>query len=142
MRPNRRAPVASEKYFGEMACGRTASAATRSRTNGPWSVPRTGARADAGAPIAKLTTSARRHSAVDVDVRARHPVPATRHEQRDDLRQVLRGPIATERNFLSEEVGRSAQRVAELLAPGRSHRPRRHDVHTDFARREIDRERT
>src|SRR5882757_9268959 len=63
-------------------------------------------------PKPQLTTiepSARRHSAVDVDDPARHPLPALRCEQRDNLRNVLRGPIATERNILGEEVGRSAQ---------------------------------
>jgi excisionase family DNA binding protein len=58
-------------------------------------------------------TSARRHSAVDVDDPARHPLPAVRREQRDDLRNVLRGPIATERNVFGEEVRRSAEGVAE-----------------------------
>src|ERR1700722_2525997 len=94
--------------------------------------------------FACLTThpSARRHSPVDVNVPARHPLRPIRHEQRNDLRDVLRGPIATHRNFLGEGVGRSAQRVGELPAPGRRYRPRRYDVHADFARRETDRERT
>jgi hypothetical protein len=44
------------------------------------------------------TALAGRHSAVDEDVRARHPIRAIRREQRDDLRHVVRGPEATERD--------------------------------------------
>ena len=49
--------------------------------------------------LAAAHFSARRHSTIDTVIRAGQELPAIRHEQRDDLSDVLGGADATQRNI-------------------------------------------
>jgi len=61
--------------------------------------------------VGSAHSSARRHSTIDTVIRAGQELPAIRHEQRDDLSDVLGGADATQRN-IPEPIRSPSHRTA------------------------------
>src|ERR1700737_2981167 len=92
--------------------------------------------------VGSAHSSARRHSTIDMVIRAGYDLPAIRREQRDDLSDVLAGADATQRNIPEPIIrGKSRSRRSKFGGTRRRDNAGRHDVHTDVARREFHRER-
>lgn len=85
---------------------------------------------------------ARRPRTLDTVIRAGQELPAIRHEQGDDLSDVLGGADTTQRNIPEPIItGKSRSRLGKLVGTQRRDGTGRHEVHTDAARREFYRER-